>query len=405
MLTLIDYYLPGYKAGGSLRMVANVVDQLSDEYEFLVVTRNRDLGDSRPYATAKSRKWIEQGHARVMYLGPPALMANSIRRLLRSTRYDILWLNSFFSPFMTLLPLALRRAGMAPTVPIVVAPQGEFSPGALGLRASQKAMFIRAARLLSLYRDVTWKASSDAEALDIRRQMRDHCAHIVIAPDLVQRRDPKLAETAFAGAKSRAGPLRMIFLSRVAPKKNLSFLLKVLSTVRHAIDLAIVGPHEDADYWAMCERQIEAMPNNVRVTVSGHVPNHEVGEVLASHDLFALPTLGENFGHVVVESLSVGTPVLVSDRTPWKSDDAGAVEALPLEEVKWQCAIQRWSQLDRAEVLARRVAARGVAERYVEDPDGKARNRAVFEYAIAAGAAGGRTRSTGVQEAESSDIG
>jgi len=28
--------------------------------------------------------------------------------------------------------------------------------------------------------------------------------------------------------------------------------------------------------------------------------------VLASHDLFFLPTLGENYGHVIVEALGVG---------------------------------------------------------------------------------------------------
>lgn len=37
------------------------------------------------------------------------------------------------------------------------------------------------------------------------------------------------------------------------------------------------------------------------------------------YDLFVFPTLGENFGHVVIESLSAGTPVFMSNTTPWKS--------------------------------------------------------------------------------------
>jgi glycosyltransferase involved in cell wall biosynthesis len=39
-----------------------------------------------------------------------------------------------------------------------------------------------------------------------------------------------------------------------------------------------------------------------------------------------LPTLGENFGHAIFESLAAGRPVLISDQTPWrnlKQDFAG----------------------------------------------------------------------------------
>ncbi len=54
---------------------------------------------------------------------------------------------------------------------------------------------------------------------------------------------------------------------------------------------------------------------------------------MGEHDLFFLPTLGENFGHVISESLSSGTPVLISDTTPWRNLRAkGIGENLPLAE-------------------------------------------------------------------------
>ena len=34
--------------------------------------------------------------------------------------------------------------------------------------------------------------------------------------------------------------------------------------------------------------------------------------------LFFLPTKSENYGHTIFESLSVGTPVLISNKTPWR---------------------------------------------------------------------------------------
>ena len=48
----------------------------------------------------------------------------------------------------------------------------------------------------------------------------------------------------------------------------------------------------------------------------------QVRATIARHDLFLLPTRGENFGHVIFESLAAGVPVLVSDRTPWRDLDA-----------------------------------------------------------------------------------
>ena len=49
--------------------------------------------------------------------------------------------------------------------------------------------------------------------------------------------------------------------------------------------------------------------------------------------LFFFPTRGENFGHIIVESLAAGCPVLLSDRTPWTDfDKKGAGWIVPLNE-------------------------------------------------------------------------
>ena len=55
----------------------------------------------------------------------------------------------------------------------------------------------------------------------------------------------------------------------------------------------------------------------------GAVPGDGAVSFLSRFDLFVFPTLGENFGHVVLESLAAGTPVIeemtrpgVSSRPP-----------------------------------------------------------------------------------------
>ncbi|MBI9061941.1 MAG: hypothetical protein JEZ14_08115 [Marinilabiliaceae bacterium] len=42
ILIFIDWFLPGYKAGGPVRSMANMVEYLMEEYDFFIVTRNTD---------------------------------------------------------------------------------------------------------------------------------------------------------------------------------------------------------------------------------------------------------------------------------------------------------------------------------------------------------------------------
>ena len=73
ILILVGYYLPGYKAGGPLRTISNIVDDLGGDFEFWIVTRDRDLGDDVPYTCVSVNKWLAVGKARVFYASPDRL--------------------------------------------------------------------------------------------------------------------------------------------------------------------------------------------------------------------------------------------------------------------------------------------------------------------------------------------
>jgi len=88
--------------------------------------------------------------------------------------------------------------------------------------------------------------------------------------------------------------------------------------VKVPIHFSIFGQVEDRAYWESCLELMDRMPKNVLTTYHGCVPHEQVSEILSGHDLFFLPTRGENFGHAIVESLLAGVPVLISDATPWR---------------------------------------------------------------------------------------
>jgi glycosyltransferase involved in cell wall biosynthesis len=360
ILTFADYYLPGYRAGGPVRTLANMTDQLGREFSFLVVTRDRDLGEDRPYAGIEPGRWQRVGNADVLYLPPDGLGLRGVRGVIRATEHDVLYLNSFFSPSFTILPLLLRRLRLVASRPLVVAPRGEFSNGALALKAGRKRAYAGAARALRLYRDAIWQASSDLEAADVRKRFGSD-ARVVIAPDLPA---PAHAETGPARRdRSAGGPLRLLFLSRVAPMKNLDGAIRMLDAVRGPVEFNIYGPIEDRGYWSRCQEAAACLPPCVRVHYRGSVPPSGVSEVMAEHDLFFLPTLGENFGHVILEALAAGCPVLISDRTRWRGlAEQGVGWDLPLEEPhRFREVLQQCAEMDAHVLrqLSKRAAAYG----------------------------------------------
>ena len=378
ILTFVSWYFPGFKAGGPMQSIANLVDHLGDEYTFRIVTRDRDMGDGKPYVDIHPGTWHTIGKARVYYLPPELQHLHQFVRLLRKTPHDILYLNSFFDLRFTTLPLLARCLSLAPRCPTVLALRGEFSIGALTLKANKKRAFTVVSRAIGLHSGLTWQASTEHEATDIRRTLGSVARDIRIASNL-PRRVPPIAEKA---PRNPGDPLRVVFLSRISPKKNLLFALEVLAYVRAPLKFSIYGPKEDSEYWRRCESAIKVLPPNIRAEYCGPVNPEQVIPTLSRHDLFFLPTLGENYGHVIAEAFQAGLPVLLSDQTPWRDlDAAGLGRDLPLEQKE---AFARYIEEiaaqspEQAQAMRQRVKAR--AMQIADVSADVSANRRLFEF-------------------------
>lgn len=329
ILVFNKYYLPGYRAGGPIRTIANMVDRLGDTLDFWVVTGDRDSGDVVPYPNIDLHDWNAQGGARVRYMAASNASLRTIQSIIEEVAPDYIYLNSFFDPFFTQRVLWLKRLGRIGRIPIVLAPRGEFSIGALQLKSLKKRAYMMISRLAGLYEKITWQASSAHEKADILKAIPFiPPASIKVAMNLApaHKNDPDIS------LRGCGGPLRLCFLSRISAMKNLDFALSCLKSVKEEVDFAIYGPKRDASYWAECEAIIASLPKNISVTYMGEVEHRRVAEVLRGYDLFFLPTRGENYGHVIQEALSAGLPVLISDQTPWRDlEENGVGWVLPLE--------------------------------------------------------------------------
>lgn len=323
-----DYYLPAFKAGGPIRTVSNIVSLLGKEIDFVLITRKFDI-DGTPIHSSAEKEWETVGNASVNYLSKDQLYIFNIMKIIRKTEYDVLYFNSFFSLLFTVIPLALRRFGLVPKNPAIIAPRGEFTTSALGIKKWKKRIYLTIAKNMGLFTDVIWQASSIFEEKEIKKVMGDD-VDVVVANDLIMpmedlpmKQDPK-----------KKGELRIIFLSRISKMKNLVGALNILKNIHEgSIIFDIYGPIEDPVYWEECKSIINQLPSNITVNYKGEVPSEKVHSVMGQHDLFFLPTFGEGFGHVIIEALSSGCPVLISDRTPWRN--------LEQDKVGWEISLEK----------------------------------------------------------------
>lgn len=379
ILCFIKYYLPGYRSGGPVRSIINFVEKFGHEYDIRIVCSGHDSINYKPYKDIIIENWNKVGKSNVFYLSNKLTKFRKILNLLINEKYDLIYINSFFSFTFSIFPLLVQYFNLIDLKSFLIAPRGEFSKNAIKIKKLKKKFYIFIVKILGLYNNICWQASSRLEYEDIKRVLGTTAENIQIAPDLNCIINP--ISKKITHKKSRV--LRLIFLSRISPMKNLDFLIKVLSEVSYPLEINILGPKEDIKYWKKCEKLINKMPKYIKVIIGGEIPPKKVPEVFSKFDLFVFPTRGENFGHVIPEALSSGTPVLLSDQTSWEEDKGKSpgLQIIPLYELKWIKAIEQWANFSYEEILKRRQSAKSYFKKIkLENKKNILLNKKLFDY-------------------------
>lgn len=336
VLLLTDWFAPGYRAGGPISSTVNLVRGLTGIMPMLVLTGDRDLGDTQPYEGIRANHWVayEGTGTQVQYLSP-VNRRKHIRSVLRQHPTLPLYLNSMFSPDFTLWPLWLHLRG-AHRGKVVLAPRGMLRASALAFKPVKKKLLLSLLRAIGLQRRICFHATDATEAEDIRSVFGP-------AAKVVQLSNFPAQPEARVPVKAPPNPVwKILFVGRIHPIKGLLHALQALQNINHQVELTIIGPLEDSGYWKACEAAIRKMPANISVRYAGEQPPPKVKAALLAHHFFILPTHGENFGHAIFEALATGTPVLISDQTPWRGvKEHKAGWDLPLSEAEaWKAALR-----------------------------------------------------------------
>ncbi len=322
-------YLPGFRDGGPVRSIQNLTDRLGDDFDFIILTCDRDRGDTKPYSGIKKGAFNRVGKARVFYVEPHGFSFRIIKKL--SEKADLIYLCGCFNDYAR-KTLLMKRMGRI-RIPVLVAAMGLFSYDEFHIKYPKKKAYTSLMDVTGCFKNVSWSCSSEQEKRDVKREIHR-------TGTFYTARDLPVLMTGETPVKGKAkGELKLFYLGRIARVKNLEGAVRSLLAVDVTgirISFSIYGGMDDEGYYEECRALLSKLPENITWEYKGLIPADRVVEVLRKQEhVLIMDSFGENYGHAIFESLSAGCPVLISDKTSWHEvERKGAGFECPLSDYR-----------------------------------------------------------------------
>lgn len=330
ILAFNDYYIPATDVGGPVTSISNAVKALSDDFDFYIEAYNHNFSDKKPFENIEVGKAYNVGDA-VVYYHPDGYLDYNYSRMevfIKMVDPDIMWFSGL------LMPNKLHNAikiGEKHNIPVVISPRGEASPDRMCIKGYKKYPYAFLMKLYGLYRkkNVYFHVTSNDEIEGLVKYFGIDEARITLVPNIGVVASPR-----DKNYKKEKDKLRIVFLSRIHEVKNLLFAIEIVKKLKCEAVFDIYGPIESKNYWQKCQYAIVNAPSNVKINYRGKVNPGAVGDVFRRYDCFLFPTINENYGHVIAESLANGCPVILSKgTTPWDDLDGIAGYVCDLRNV------------------------------------------------------------------------
>ncbi|MBS7566463.1 glycosyltransferase [Mucilaginibacter sp. Bleaf8] len=304
ILFIVPSYKPAYIYGGPIVVVALLAEQLvklGHEVNVYTTTANGqtelNLEAGKPIivdgvnVTYFKRVTKDHTHA-----------SPDLWKLLNNTikDFDVIHIHSWWNLLVIGAAWVCKRHNIKP----VISPHGMFSDYILETNNSTKKRWIHKFIGKRLLTNSLLHVSTAMEWSESKKIIPSWEGMVI--PNLV-----KLADRKFTRKVNDVFTIG--FLSRIDPKKGIDILIRALSKVNFKYKLKVAGSGKQ-EYVESLKGLARECGNEHNIEWVGWKDTEAKFEFLAGVDLFALTSHSENFAIVVIESLSVGTPVIVSDQ-------------------------------------------------------------------------------------------
>lgn len=307
-ILILSHYKPAYKAGGPIHSIENICLGLKSKVDITVISPSSDIDGTKLDIESYWKNRTQD--INIFY--KENLSLYWLYNFIKTNQFDCVYLNSFFTPIIILKIIA---STIFFNTKIIIAPRGQLSDGAISNKNVIKSIYIKCFRYLIKNRIYRFHSTSNQETNEIIKRLNLKHNKIFQASNI---RILTINKDIFTYSTKKKDELRLVFFSRIVFKKNLLFILNTLKNYsENNVYLDIYGTIEDSKYWDKCLNVIKELPNNINCSYKGVLHPDNVIEKLSAYDAMVLPTLNENFGHVIIEALYSGIPVILSPYTPF----------------------------------------------------------------------------------------
>jgi len=314
VLHVTPLYAPAWQFGGPVRSTHEIATGLAARgHHVTVVTTSCGTPDEASPDVV--RKVVDGVH--VSYCpwapGPLGLVSRAMRTVAKgcATQADVAHVTGVWQPSVSRVYGDLH----AQRVPYVSSPRGALSPYSFRQGWLKKFLYFRLFERRFARRSATLHATAPLEEAELRRLFPNLSIRVI--PNACDPAKWYSDQVAGAAWRERYGisPDEFVFahVGRIHPKKNLDFLVDVAARLPATGRWRLVfsGPTavKDRPYRITLA---DRFPPGRLVIADGAGDTGETRAAYSGADLLIFPSLHENFGNVLVESLLCGTPVITS---------------------------------------------------------------------------------------------
>ncbi len=310
MLYIItEYFYPFSDAGGPIRSIENILSLLKPSFNISLLTSNQDLkgnilhdGIKSNYANLEPKTGCS-----IIYITNNLQGLNTLLNTIKP--FDTIYINGLFKPSLNFVPIIKSNK-------LIVAPRGMLQAPLLKQKWFQKKLYLSLLKFIFYFKKVKWHATTKQEASEIRHVFGNKSdikiiSNMPVTPNIESKNSVKESHS-----------LSLVYYGLIVENKGLLILIQNLKTLNLPISLDIYGSVKDQSYWKECLHEIKNNQSLAKFNYFGHADPSESQTILAKYDAFVLLTKGENFGHSIYEALSVGTPIIITNKTPWQFNES-----------------------------------------------------------------------------------
>ena len=301
-------FYPVQSGGPIYTLFWHCSELLKQNIEVKIISTNEGF-DTIKGVKPDSNILLHTDYGEIIYYSGKSKLIKQLVHLVKNCRNtDFVHLNSFFSPisFLSFLALSIFRK----KAKIVWSIRGELSRSALSYNRFKKEPILRIFKPLT--KRVLFHVTSIKEQNEVNEVLGNR--NVICIPNLLRVEEVEQVE------KEKI----LLFMGRIHPIKCIENLIDaVYASVLFkdsGYKLIIAGKYEDrfANYYNSLRDRCIKYNLTDQIVFASHITGREKSQLFARSRFTFLPSLTENFGNVVVESLQQGTPVVASQGTPWE---------------------------------------------------------------------------------------